>query len=86
MLSCRQITEKASDMLDGQLPVHERLAVRVHLLMCVHCRRFQRQLESLVAGLAKDEPSSVPVDQSFVENVLDNLDSDSEKPGGPESP
>lgn len=85
MLTCRQVTEKSSAMLDGGLPVRERLAMRMHLLMCVHCRRFQRHLQMLVAGLAKDEPS-VPVDQAFIDSVLDHLEGNSKDPSGPHGP
>ncbi|GAD63819.1 MULTISPECIES: anti-sigma factor family protein [Pseudomonadaceae] len=45
MLSCKDLVERSSDYLDGQLRLRERLGVRAHLAMCVHCRRFIRQLK-----------------------------------------
>jgi hypothetical protein len=42
MLSCREVTERASDYLDRALPLRQRLAVRLHLFMCQHCRRYLR--------------------------------------------
>lgn len=45
MLSCKELVERSSDYLDGQLRLRERLGVRAHLAMCVHCRRFIRQLK-----------------------------------------
>ena len=42
MLSCKDLVERSSDYLDGQLRLRERLGVRAHLAMCVHCRRFIR--------------------------------------------
>lgn len=30
--------------MDGPLPIHHRLAIRVHLLMCRYCTQFRRQL------------------------------------------
>jgi anti-sigma factor ChrR (cupin superfamily) len=46
MLSCHDLAHQhASDYIDGQLGWRNRLRVRLHLLMCVHCRRFIRQLK-----------------------------------------
>ncbi len=44
MLSCKQLVLRSSDFLDGQLSLRERFALRTHLAMCGHCRRFIRQL------------------------------------------
>lgn len=43
MLSCKDVTQRAGDWTDGQLSWRERLAVRLHLLLCALCRRFLRQ-------------------------------------------
>lgn len=42
MLSCKDIAEHAGDIHDRQLPWAKRLAVRVHLMMCIACRQFMR--------------------------------------------
>ena len=47
MLSCRDLTQRASLIVDGELPAAERFGVRVHLLICTHCRRFLKQLRGL---------------------------------------
>ncbi|MBH9304960.1 zf-HC2 domain-containing protein [Pseudomonas aeruginosa] len=44
MLSCKELVARSSDCLDGQLDFRGQLAVRSHLLMCRHCRRFIRQM------------------------------------------
>lgn len=44
MLSCKGLVALSSDLLDGELTWKQRIAVRTHLAMCVHCRRFIRQL------------------------------------------
>jgi predicted anti-sigma-YlaC factor YlaD len=47
MLSCREVTSlTASDRL-AAAGFRQRLAVRVHLLMCRHCRRYARQLRAM---------------------------------------
>jgi len=44
MFSCKDVSEKISQSMDGQLPFHHHMAVRIHLLMCRYCARFRRQL------------------------------------------
>jgi predicted anti-sigma-YlaC factor YlaD len=51
MLNCREITERASDFLDGALPWPVRLQVRLHLMMCRFCREYVRQLSLVVRSL-----------------------------------
>ncbi len=45
MLSCKQTSLLVSQSLDRPLTWRERWAVRVHLLICVYCRRFTQQLK-----------------------------------------
>lgn len=44
MLSCKQATELMSQSQDQRLGLRERFALRMHLLMCLGCRNFDRQL------------------------------------------
>ena len=53
MLKCRDVTAMASDYLDHNLTLRERWQVRMHLLICVHCRRFLPQLAKVVAVLRR---------------------------------
>jgi len=51
MLSCNDISALVSRAQDRRLSWGERLAVRLHLLICHGCRQFARQLRFLrVAG------------------------------------
>ena len=47
MLRCREIAERASDLIDGRLGHWERLQFRLHLAMCVGCRRFVGQMRTV---------------------------------------
>jgi hypothetical protein len=47
MLNCREATRLISQSLDAKLPWHRRMAMRVHLLYCVWCRRYATQLQFL---------------------------------------
>lgn len=44
MLTCKELTERASDLLDDALPLHARLSLRVHLALCGMCRAYVDQL------------------------------------------
>jgi hypothetical protein len=47
MLNCRHVTRLISQSMDAKLPWHQRLAVRIHLLYCVWCRRYAAQIQFL---------------------------------------
>lgn len=44
MRTCQEISELVSKSLDVHLSFRERLAVRLHLLMCKHCNNFKKQM------------------------------------------
>lgn len=56
MLSCKQLVEQSSDLLDGHLSLRQRLAVRVHLMMCGNCRRFIHQMRLGQQALRRLQP------------------------------
>ncbi len=52
MIRCKEVaTLLSTDQLAFQ-PVWRRVAVRVHLMMCRHCRRFARQMALLTKAAA----------------------------------
>ncbi len=44
MLNCKDVTRLISRSMDASLPLGERIGVRIHLLMCKFCARYERQL------------------------------------------
>lgn len=44
ILSCRDVTRLISDSMDRSLPLGKRIGVRLHLMMCRFCARYERQL------------------------------------------
>jgi hypothetical protein len=59
MPSCKEITEHSSDYLDRNLPWWKRPGYWLHLMMCVHCRRYLQQLKLTIGTIAKS-PDSIP--------------------------
>ena len=44
MLSCKDVTRLVSESMDRSLPLGKRIGVRLHLLICKFCARYERQL------------------------------------------
>lgn len=44
MLDCKHNTELLSQSLERPITWRERLAMRMHLMMCKGCRNFEKQL------------------------------------------
>lgn len=47
MLSCKETTRLVSQGLDRELAFGERVALRLHLAICIGCRRAGRQMRYL---------------------------------------
>ena len=78
MLSCKEVTPLASHSLDGELPWPVRWKMRVHLLVCYHCRRYVKQIRivvNTVTRFARKEVSEEVVTQQVntLINVANNL-------------
>ena len=46
MLSCKEVAERASALIDGELGVFDRLQMRLHLAMCKGCNAFVWQMRT----------------------------------------
>ena len=60
MLSCREVTEQATEYLEGDLSFWRRLVIRLHLGMCRHCQEFVRQIELTAAALGTGAVDPAP--------------------------
>jgi anti-sigma factor RsiW len=61
VLRCRDVSALATDFLEGDLSWRQRLAVRMHLMICDGCRAFVQQMRRtvrLVASLPVPPPSA----------------------------
>lgn len=65
MLSCKEVAERASALIDGELGLFDRLQMRLHLAMCKGCGAFIDQMKT-----TKDlTQSAVLPDDSLGEEV-----------------
>lgn len=53
LISCKDASRLISQMQDGNLPLRHRVRIRLHLLLCDACTRFERQLGVLHAALQR---------------------------------
>jgi len=53
VLTCRDCFNLTSDFLNRNLPLRQRLAVRIHLLLCAGCRRYDSQMRTTLALLGR---------------------------------
>ena len=50
MMKCREVATLLDMEQVGEASLWARIGVRMHLMMCQHCRRFARQIRQLRAG------------------------------------
>ena len=60
LLACREVTQLVSQGLDRELPLGERLAVRLHFMVCKHCRNVSRQMAFLRRAVARLSDDGLP--------------------------
>lgn len=72
MLSCSHVTQQASDYIDRELSLFQRLKVRWHLRACIHCSRLVRHLK-LTLGYTREldrQLASIEEAEAILEKVL----------------
>jgi len=62
MFNCKEAAEKVSRSMDAAPPIHHRMMITIHLLMCKYCNRFRKQPMILrnavrLEKLPEDHPS-----------------------------
>jgi hypothetical protein len=72
MFNCQQVSEKISASLDGTLPLHHRMMIRFHMLMCTYCADFRRQLR-IIRKAGRCEGSSGKSEPVLSEQVRERI-------------
>ena len=55
MLSCKEVSELASQSLDTKLTLSQKLGMRFHLMMCKFCSNYLKRLEFLHRTVGSEE-------------------------------
>jgi anti-sigma factor RsiW len=67
-VTCRELSNLLQDHLAGELPGHKRVAVALHLLLCVYCRAEVANYRSTVRLVR--ECADLEVDAREVESLV----------------
>jgi anti-sigma factor ChrR (cupin superfamily) len=67
VLTCREVVERSSALVDGELSWRERISIRLHVVLCHRCRGFLDALVRLEAVLP--ELPDEEVDPQRVERI-----------------
>ena len=85
MLSCKQMTDKLSAEVDGELSVFDRLSVRFHQFICEDCKQAAANMRALVTSMKNRPPSAVDSDladapdEDYVNRVMAALEAEKDK-------
>lgn len=80
--TCREIAAQLSREQDAAEPTPHRLSLRLHLMMCRHCRRYERQLVWLRQSLTRARADNTPprLSASAQKRIHKRLQDDDSKP------
>ena len=53
MMNCKEATELASNRLDRELNLTERIGLKIHLFICKYCRRYSKHLGFIKQTVSK---------------------------------
>ena len=71
MLTCKNVTEYASDYVDGKMSFWERIKFKFHLYMCPPCGRFIKQFKMTIGFSAKSTHECASEEE--VKSVLEKV-------------
>ena len=75
MLNCKEVTRKVASDYFSAASRWERFMMRFHLMMCRHCRRYQRQIRD-ICGAARElweQPADDDTLERLESQILDTL-------------
>jgi hypothetical protein len=84
MLSCKDVTRLISESMDHSLPLGTRVGVRLHLLICKFCARYERQLllirETVWRLAAMEDAYGSPIEERLSEGAKERIRSSLRNP------
>lgn len=77
MLSCKEVTQLISESMDISLPIGKRIGMRLHLLICRFCARYERQLllirETVRRIAAMEDANGSPIGERLSEEAKERI-------------
>ena len=83
MLNCKEVAERSSALIDGELGLWESLQMRLHLAMCKGCEAFLGQMwttRDLTRDIAEAEAPG-PDEDGRITEILSQLHEQKQKGG-----
>jgi len=82
MLKCKEVAERSSALIDGELGLFEALQMRLHLAMCRGCAAFIEQMRATrdLARKAAEIDGRQEADDSRISAILSRVQ-DRNQPG-----
>ena len=74
MLKCREVVHQADALLAGELSGRERFALRMHIIICRHCRRYVKQFRHLLRAIPRMHGQASESEVSRVMTAVKNAD------------
>lgn len=84
MLMCRELAGIASDYIDGELTAGKNLSVKMHLMMCKHCRSFIGNLRASTELMRGH--SSARADEAVIDRINERVTEALNARSGPTNP
>jgi hypothetical protein len=79
MFNCKKVTHLVSESLDRKLPLYQRMGMRIHLMMCKFCSRYQEQLlflrktTQLYSESSEDPDISIKLSSEVGKRIKDSM-------------
>jgi len=74
MLKCNEVSEQASEIVDGNVKGMHKLKVQMHLMMCTHCRSFVKKIKMTKGVISKLTLEPVPDDK--LDKIMQGIEDD----------
>lgn len=73
MIDCRSVSAHVAAGGIDDLPLAMRIQIRLHLMMCRHCRRYAKQIRTLAAAVrsrAQEESSTEGARRRLADRIM----------------
>ncbi len=82
MIKCKEASQLTSRALDNKLSFRERFALKLHLLICKYCKRFDKQLQKLNRAISSmnkniENDTNIKLPSEAKARIVKSLESES---------